>query len=91
MILPERVFGRSSAQMIRFGRANLPIFLATWLAQRVDDLVVALVVAAERHERDDRLTGVLVGLPDDGGLGDRLVRRRSPTRPRRSRAGDRRR
>ena len=29
MILPERVFGRSSAQMIRFGRANLPIRSAT--------------------------------------------------------------
>ncbi len=29
MILPERVFGRSSAQMIRLGRANLPIRTAT--------------------------------------------------------------
>ena len=29
MILPDRVFGRSSAQMIRFGRANLPIRAAT--------------------------------------------------------------
>ena len=29
MILPERVFGRSSAQTIRFGRANLPIRSAT--------------------------------------------------------------
>jgi hypothetical protein len=29
MILPERVFGRSSAQTILFGRANLPIRVAT--------------------------------------------------------------
>src|SRR4051794_18551750 len=29
MILPERVLGRSSAQMIRLGRANLPMRLAT--------------------------------------------------------------
>jgi hypothetical protein len=29
MILPERVFGRSSAKMICFGRASLPIFSAT--------------------------------------------------------------
>jgi hypothetical protein len=30
MIFPERVFGRSSAQISRFGRANLPIRCATW-------------------------------------------------------------
>src|SRR4051794_20243564 len=30
MILPDRVLGRSSAQMIRFGRANLPILSPTW-------------------------------------------------------------
>ena len=29
MILPERVLGRSSAQMMRLGRASLPIFLPT--------------------------------------------------------------
>jgi hypothetical protein len=29
MILPERVFGRSSAQITRLGRASLPIRLAT--------------------------------------------------------------
>ena len=29
MILPERVFGRSSAQMMRLGRASLPIRCAT--------------------------------------------------------------
>ena len=34
MILPERVFGRSSAQMIRFGRANLPIRSATTARMR---------------------------------------------------------
>ena len=31
MILPERVFGRSADQMIRLGRASLPIRFATWL------------------------------------------------------------
>jgi hypothetical protein len=30
MILPERVLGRSSAQMMRLGRAILPIRPATW-------------------------------------------------------------
>ena len=30
MIFPERVFGRSCAQIIRLGRANLPIRVATW-------------------------------------------------------------
>ena len=34
MILPERVFGRSSDQMMRFGRANLPIRSAT-VAERI--------------------------------------------------------
>ena len=29
MILPERVLGRSSAQMMRLGRASLPMRLAT--------------------------------------------------------------
>ena len=74
MILPERVLGRSSAQMIRFGRANLPIREATLLADLADQVVVALEVALERHERGDRLAGVLVGLADHGGLGDLGVR-----------------
>jgi hypothetical protein len=30
MIFPDRVFGRSGAQMIRLGRANLPILIPTW-------------------------------------------------------------
>jgi len=30
MIFPERVFGRSSAQMIDFGRASLPIRSPTY-------------------------------------------------------------
>ena len=38
------------------------------------DLVGALDVALERHERADRLAGVLVGLADHGRLGDVLVR-----------------
>ena len=70
MILPERVFGRSSAQMIRFGRANLPIRSATTLADPLDQLVAGLGVAPERDEGADRLAGVLVGLADHRRLGD---------------------
>ena len=73
--MPERVLGRSSAQMIRLGRANLPIRLADVLA----DLLRRARrrprrVALERHERGDRLAGVLVGLADHRGLGDLRVR-----------------
>ena len=74
MILPERVLGRSSAQMIRFGRASLPIRSATCSRIVGDELVVAVAVALERHERRDRLAGVLVGLADDRRLGDQRVR-----------------
>ena len=73
MILPERVFGRSSAQMIRFGRANLPIRSATVSRIPSSSSSVPSVVALERHERADRLTGLLVGLADHRRLGDRLV------------------
>ena len=51
MILPERVLGRSSAQMMRLGRASLPIRLATCSRISPIELVVALEVALERHER----------------------------------------
>ena len=75
MILPERVLGRSSAQMMRFGRANLPIRAATLLADLGDRASsVAVEVALERDERGDRLARVLVGLADHGGLGDLGVR-----------------
>ena len=74
MILPERVFGRSSAQTIRFGRASLPIFVRDVLADLGDQLVVALEVALERDEGADRLAGVLVGLADHRRLGDLRVR-----------------
>ena len=73
MILPERVFGRSSAQMIRFGRANLPIRSATVGADALDQLVAGLGVAAQGDEGADRLAGVLVGLADHRRLGDLLV------------------
>jgi len=76
MILPERVFGRSSAQMTRLGPARtLPIRSAT--VPRMPSIVrlVALERALERHEGDDRLSRVLVVLSDHGclrhvGVGD---------------------
>ena len=74
MILPERVFGRSSDQTIRFGRASLPIRSATCSRISVDQLVGALEVALERDEGADRLAGVLVGLADHRRLGDLRVR-----------------
>ena len=39
-------------------------------ADALDGLLVALELALERHERDDRLPGVLVVLADHGRLGD---------------------
>ena len=74
MILPERVLGRSSAQMIRFGPRELADPLGDVLADLGDQLVVALEVALERHEGRDRLARVLVGLADHRGLGDLRVR-----------------
>src|SRR3954468_9221080 len=66
MILPERVFGRSPDQMI---------FLRHVLADLLLELLAALVlVALERHERDDGLAGVLVLFADHGALGDLLER-----------------
>ena len=41
MILPERVLGRSSAQMIRFGPRELADPLGDVLADVADQLVVA--------------------------------------------------
>jgi hypothetical protein len=70
MILPERVLGRSSAEMMRLGRANLPMRSATVARMPLDGLLVAGQVALQRDEGDDRLTGVLVVLADHGGLGD---------------------
>ena len=59
--------------MIRRGRASLPIRWATCSRISLDQLVVALEVALERHERHDRLAGVLVGLADHRRLGDLRV------------------
>ena len=73
MILPERVFGRSSAQTMRLGRANLPIRSATVARIALLELGGALDPALQRHEGADRLAGLLVELADHGGLGDHLV------------------
>ena len=56
--------------MIRFGRASLPIRLATCSRMSRDQLVVAVAAALERHERGHGLARVLVGLADHRGLGD---------------------
>ena len=71
--MPERVFGRSSAQMIRFGRANLPIRSATSAAHLLEQLVGGLGVALQGDEGADRLAGVLVVLADHRRLGDVVV------------------
>ena len=73
MILPERVFGSSSAQMIRFGRANLPIRSATVARISSTSSSLALGVALQGDEGADRLAGVLVGLADHRRLGDLRV------------------
>ena len=41
------------------------------VAQLLDELVARLVAAAQDHERGDRLTGRVVGAPDDRRLGHR--------------------
>ena len=56
--------------MMRFGRANLPIRSATVVANALDVASSPSQVALQRHERDDRLAGVLVVLADHGRLGD---------------------
>ena len=74
MILPERVFGRSSAQMIRFGPGEF--------ADPLGDVVADARRPARRSrswspsqgdEGADRLAGVLVGLADHRRLGDLVV------------------
>ena len=74
MILPERVLGRSSAQMNRFGRASLPILLRDVLAQLGVEPLRRVAAALHRHEGDDRLAGGLVRLRHDGCLGHLGVR-----------------
>ena len=56
--------------MMRLGRANLPIRSATVSRMPSTVLSSPCEVALERHERDDRLAGVLVVLADHGRLGD---------------------
>ena len=55
--------------MMRLGRANLPIRSATVSRMLSTLCLVALEVALERDEGDDRLAGLLVVLADHGGLG----------------------
>ena len=50
MILPERVLGRSPAQMMRFGRAIFEIRSRDVVADLLRDLVRALEVALQRDE-----------------------------------------
>ena len=70
MILPERVFGRSSAQIDPPRTRQLADPLGDVLAQLGDQLVGALEVALEGDEGADRLAGVFVGLTDHRRLGD---------------------
>ena len=66
MILPERVFGRSPAQITRLGRANLPIRAATWLLTHHKALLDARAkeVAAERGRVAAALRGLGVHVFD---------------------------
>ena len=73
MILPERVFGRSSAKAICFGRASLPIFSATWSRSSASSSSPPSTLALGRDEGEDRLARVLVGDADHRRLGDALV------------------
>ncbi len=59
---------------MRFGPRELADLLGDVLADLRLDLRGPLEVALEGHERDDRLAGELVGLGDDRGLGDLVVR-----------------
>ena len=73
--MPERVFGRSSAQMMRLGRANLPIRLAT--CSRISSTSSSEPSPASPSSVTNAATdwpGVLVLLADHRGLGDLRVR-----------------
>ena len=70
MIFPERVFGRSSAKWIAFGRASLPILSATCSRSSAASSSPPAFAALGRDEGDDRLAGVLVGSADHRRLGD---------------------
>ena len=76
MILPERVFGRSSAQMIRFGRASLPIRLATcsrssWIVSYHH--VAEAAVIGQADEDSGQAVTAFVTLEGDGEGSDELV------------------
>ena len=73
MILPERVLGRSSVQMMRLGRASLPIRSAT--CSRISATSSSLPSRSPSSVTNaaTRLAGVLVAGADDGGLGDLAV------------------
>ena len=77
MILPERVFGSSADDVDVPGARDRSDLLADPLAKGVGEPlggVLGEVALLDDHEGDDRLPGRLIGSPDDGGLGGRLVR-----------------
>ena len=73
MILPERVLGRSSAQMIRLGRASLPIRSAT--CSRISSTSSSVPSRSPSSVTNAQIAwpGVLVGLADHRRLGDLAV------------------
>ena len=73
MILPDRVFGRSSVNRIFFGLAIGPMVWPTWSRSSATSAVARLVAAAQDHERADGLAGGVVLRADHRGLGDRGV------------------
>ena len=73
MILPDRVFGRSSVNSRSFGLAIFPMTWATWSRSSWRRASLPAVDAAQDHEARDRLAGQVVLRSDHGGLGDRGV------------------
>ena len=69
MILPDRVLGRSGTMIDGPGRAMAPSLVATWSRISSRSSSVASLPAAQDDVADDRLTGRVVGRPDDRGLG----------------------
>ena len=74
MIFPDLVLGRSSAQMIRPGRASLPIWRPTCSRSVRLQVGLACDAGAQGDVGHHRLAGQVVGGRDDRGLGDRGVR-----------------
>ena len=74
LLLPERVLGSSTTGRILARLGDRADLVRDVVAQAGDDVVAGVDSLAQDDERDDALTGGVIGRADDGGLGDPRVR-----------------